>query len=144
MSVRTVLRLTVTMIVLVLAGNAMGQDNLQKYFNGAAVKVKATANPEQKREILNNSLQAMSTALDRVESSGLISKDDRAGIDRFKASLQEKQDELMGRNGYERVPDTQLNAFSNYVVQDMEQAEKMVTISLVALLLIVIIVILIA
>ena len=144
MSVRTVMRLMVAMIVLVLAGNAVGQDNLQKYFNDTAVKVKATTNPVEKREILNKSLQTMSTALDRVESSGLISEDDRAGLDRFKASLQEKQDELMGRNGYERVPDAQLNAFSNYVVQDMEQAEKMVTISLVALLLIIIIVILIA
>ena len=93
MSIRTVIRLAATMIVLVLAGNAVGQDNLQKYFNKAAVKVKATANPEQKREILNKSLQTMSTALDRVESTGLISKDDRTGIDRFKASLQEKQEE---------------------------------------------------
>jgi hypothetical protein len=35
-----------------------------------------------------------------------------------------------------------LNAFANYVVQDMEQAAQSVTISLVALLLIIIIVIL--
>ena len=96
----------------------------------------------QKREILNKSLQTMSKALDRVESSGLISQDDRAGIDRFKATLQEKQDELTGSNGYERVADAQLNAFSDYVVQDMEQAEQTITISLVAALLIVIILIL--
>ena len=85
----------------------------------------------------------MSKALDRVESSGLISQEDRTGIDRFKAAIQEKQDEFAGRNGYERVSDSQLNAFSDYVVQDMEQAEKTVTIGVVTALLIVIIIILI-
>ncbi|MCB0287262.1 MAG: hypothetical protein KDE57_11445, partial [Calditrichaeota bacterium] len=59
-----------------------------------------------------------------------------------KATLQDKQDELMGNNGYERVSDAQLNAFSDYVVQDMEQADKTISISLVSALLIVIIIIL--
>jgi hypothetical protein len=86
----------------------------------------------------------MSKALDMVQSSPLISKDDRVGIDRLKATLQEKQDELAGLNGYERVSDVQLNAFSDFVVQDMEQADRTITISLVAALLIVIIIILIA
>jgi hypothetical protein len=48
----------------------------------------------------------------------------------------------MGSNGYDRVADAQLNAFSDYVVQDMEQAERQITISLVSALLIVIILIL--
>ena len=140
----TVFGVIVIMIfVLVQAGTAGGKDDIQKYFNDTAGKVKATADPGHKREILNKSLQTMSKALDRVESSGLVSQDDRAGIDRFKTTLQEKQDELKGINGYERVADAQLNAFSDYVVQDMEQAEKQITISLVAALLIIIIVILI-
>jgi hypothetical protein len=104
--------------------------------------VKATTDPAQKREILSKSLQTMAKALDKVESLGLISQDDRAGLDNFKASLQEKRDELMGSNGYDRVADAQLNAFSDYVVQDMEQAERQITISLVSALLIVIILIL--
>jgi len=98
-------------------------------------KVKATENASEKREILNGSFQSMSKALDKVQNSGLISKDDRIGIELLKAALREKQNELAGINGYERVPDEQLNNFSNYVVQDMEQAQ-MITISLVALLLI--------
>jgi len=131
------------MFVLVQAGIAGGNDGIQKYFNDTACKVKAASDPVEKREILDKSLQTMSKALDRVESSGLLSQDDRAGIDLFKTTLQEKQDELAGRNGYERVDDSQLNAFSNYVVQDMEQARETVTVSLVAALLIVIILILI-
>jgi hypothetical protein len=56
--------------------------------------------------------------------------------------VQDKQDELAGINGYEKVSDSQLNNFSNYVVQSMEQADTTITISLVAALLIVILIVL--
>jgi len=118
------------------------KNDLQKYFNDASRKVKVTADPSQKREILNESFRTMSKALDLVESSPLVSSDERAGIGRYKAALQNKQDELEGRNGYERVSDGQLNSFADYVVQDMEQADQMITISVVTLLLIVILVVL--
>jgi hypothetical protein len=144
MSGRIAIRLTLMIFVMAFAGIAQGQDNLQKYFSDAACKVKATLDPSQKREILNGSFEKMSSALNTVQGSSLISKDDKAGIDRFKVILGEKQDELAGLNGYEAVPDVQLNAFADYVVQDMEQATQTVTISLVALLLIIIIAILIA
>ncbi len=142
MLTRTALRVFMMICVLVYAGTALAQDNVREYFNDAACKVKAASEPSQKRDILNNQLQNMSTALDKVRSSPLASDADRAGIDRVKASLQEKQDELAGVNGYTRVSDDQLNAFSDYVVQDMEQADRTITISLVAALLIVIIIIL--
>ena len=141
---RTALRVIIMMCVLVSAGIAVGQDNVQKYFNDAACKVKATSDPSQKREILNNKLQDMSKALDMVQSSRLVSNADRVGLDRLRTSLQEKRDELAGMNGYARVPDEQLNAFSDYVVQDMEQADKTITIGIVTALLIVIIIILLA
>ena len=127
---------------LVHVGSALAQDNLQGYFNDTACKVKASADPSQKRAILNDRLETMSEALNRVESSRLISKDDRAGIDLLRVTLQERQNELAGSNGYDRVPDEQLNAFSDFVVQDMEQADRTITISLITLLLIIIIVIL--
>jgi hypothetical protein len=142
MKVRTIFGTMVMMFFLVQIGNGGTKENIQKYFNNTACKVKATNDAVQKRDILNTSLQTMSKALDKVENSGLISQDDLASVDRFKTALQEKQDELTGSNGYERVPDAQLNAFSEYVVQDMEQAEKTVTISVVTALLIVIILIL--
>ena len=129
--------------VLICTGNAAGKGDLQKYFNDTSRKVKETADPSQKREILNESFHTMSKALDAVESSTLISNEERTGFDRYKATLQDKQDELAGLNGYERVPDEQLNAFSDYVVQDMEQAEQYITISLVAALLILILLVLI-
>jgi hypothetical protein len=142
MKAETIIAVIFITFMLVQAGMAGEKDNIQKYFNDTACKVKATDDPVQKRDILDQSLQTMSKALDRVESLGLISSADRAGINRFKTTLQEKQDELSGAKGYERVADSQLNAFSDYVVQDMEQAEQYVTISLVSALLIVIILIL--
>jgi len=84
----------------------------------------------------------MITALNKVQGSPLVSKDDKAGIDRCKVILKEKQDELAGVNGYDPVSDAQLNDFSDYVVQDMEQAGQTITISTVTLLLIIIIVLL--
>jgi len=141
---RTAFRLFIIMFVMFYAGIAFGQDVLQKYLNDTSLKVKATTDPSQKREILNKSFEKMSKALDKVQSSPLVSKEDRAGIDLLEATLQEKLDELTGLNGYERVSDEQLDAFSDYAVQDMEQADRTVTISLVTLLLIIIIVILLA
>lgn len=130
------------MFVLAIPVNADGKDELKQYFNKAANKVKMTENVDEKREILNESFNSMSKILDKVQSSALISKDDHDGIDRLKAIVQDKQDELAGINGYERVPDTQLNAFADYVVQDMEQADQMITISIVVLLLIIILIVL--
>ncbi|HEX2897950.1 MAG TPA: hypothetical protein VHP63_07875, partial [candidate division Zixibacteria bacterium] len=78
-----------------------------------------------------------------VQGSPLVSKDDKASMEHFKVVIKEKQDELAGLNGFERVPDEQLNDFSDYVVQDMEQATETVTLSLVALLLIILIAVLI-
>ncbi len=143
MKTRKTFGFIVMMFVLALSANAEGKDGLQKYFNDAATKVKATNSASEKRAILNESFQTMMNALNIVHSSPLISKDDRAGLDHFKAALQEKQDELAGTNGYVRVADGQLNDFSNYVVQDMEQADQVITISVVTLLLIILLIVLI-
>jgi hypothetical protein len=129
------------LFVLVIPANAGGKGELQKHFNNIANKVKATENAVEKRTILENSLKDMSDALDKVQSSFLVSKEDQDGIKNLKATLQENQDELAGINGFERVPDSQLNNFSSYVVQNMEQADS-ITISLVALVLIVLLAVL--
>jgi hypothetical protein len=129
------------MFVLVIPINAGGKGELQKHFSDVANKVKATENVAEKRAILENSFKDMSEALTKVQNSFLISKEDKAGINGLKSILKENQDELAGTNGYERVPDSQLNNFSNYVVQNLAQADQMITISLVAALLIILLVI---
>lgn len=143
MKPRVLFGIVVTMLALVQVSSASSGDNIKTYFSDTACKVKATADPAQKRQILSRSLKTMSQALKRAEALGLVAQDHRAGYDRFRASLQAKQDELKGANGYGRVVDAELNAFSDYVVQDMEQAAETVHISLVTALLILIVVILI-
>jgi len=129
------------LFVLSLTTYANGKDILQKYFNDTAIKVKETENASEKRKILNESFQNMFDALDKVQSFSMISKEDRFGIDNLKATLQEKQDELTGSNGFERVSDSQLNSFSDYVVQEIEQAE-VITISIIGLALIILLIVL--
>lgn len=130
------------MFVLVIPINAGGKGELQKHFSDVANKVKATENVAEKRAILENSFKDMSEALTKIQSSFLVSKEDQAGIENLKNILKENQNELAGINGYERVPDSQLNNFSNYVVQNMAQADQMITISLIAAILIVILLVL--
>jgi hypothetical protein len=144
MFTRIALRMIVVIGALGYAGVAMGQDRVHTYFNDTALKVKATESPVVKREILSNNLSNMIQAIDTAKNTPLTSEQDETKLDRIQATLQEKSDELAGANGFDRVPDDQLNAFSTYIVQDMEQADRTVTISLVTLLLIIIIVILIA
>ena len=142
MKPRTLLAVVVMMLAVVQVSNASAPDQIKTYLSDTACRAKATADPAAKREVISTSLQSVSQALTRVEALGLVTQDDRAGFDRFQTSLQAKQDELNGTNGYDRVADAQLNAFSDYVVQDMEQAAEELHISLVAALLIIIILIL--
>ena len=144
MFTRFALRLIVVVGALGCAGVAMGQDTVHKYLSDTAQQVKATSDPVAKRAILSQSLSDMTAAITRVKDSSLTSEAADLSLDRIQATLQEKSDELAGTNGLERVPDAQLNAFSTYIVQDMEQADRTISISLVAALLIVIIIILIA
>jgi hypothetical protein len=143
MTARSVVGMCAVMCLLSSPAGAGGKGELQKYFSDVEAKVKATDNPSDKRRILNESFQAMSKALDLVQESPLVSNEDGVAIRRLRVTVQEQQDELAGRNGYVRVTDERLNAFSEYVVQDMEQADQFITISLVTLLLIILLVVLI-
>ncbi len=136
MKTRIIFGSILIMFLFTLPAIAGGKDQIQKYFSDAAKKVNAAENASEKRDILDKSFKNMFNALEKVQNSGFVSQDESKGIDLFKATMKERQDELIGANGYERVADSQLNDFANYVVQDMEQAS--ITISLLALVLIII------
>ena len=130
--------------VVVFAGTsaARAQDAILDRLNDASVEVKATSDPAQKRAILERNIDGVIGALRTVRGAPMLSEQDAASIDHVQAVLQERSDELAGRNGFSRVGDDQLDAFASFVVQDLEQAHS-VTISVVTLLLIIIILILI-
>ena len=142
MITRIALRLIIVLGALGFAGAAMGQDKVHNYFNDTALKVKATESPAEKRKILSSNLSNMIKTLETVRNAPMTSEQDDANLDRLQATLQEKSDELAGVNGFNPVPDDQLNAFSTYIVQEMEQADQTINISVVTLLLIIIIIIL--
>ncbi len=138
---RTFVSIAMT-VLLAVSVFAEGKEDLQQYFAATAQKVKAASDPIEKRAILGHAFQTLSDAIQTVRSSSLVSDHDAAVIDRFRSSLQDKQDELAGSNGFVRVSDDQLDAFSDYTVQNLEQAE-VILISVVTLLLIILLVVLI-
>lgn len=136
--------------VLVLATSSIGYGNsddatkkFKSYINKTVQKVESAETPGQKRAILNESFDTMLEAFERVESMDRIPAADKEGVAGLRRDIQEKSNELNGRDGYRRVSDSQLNKFANYVQQDLEQADKTITISITTLLLIIIIILLI-
>ncbi|SMO58655.1 hypothetical protein [Fodinibius sediminis] len=142
-------RTIVFSVVLVLATSAFsyaqsgrGSQQLKTYVNDVVQKVEEAETSDEKRAILNTSFDKMIKAFDRVSSMPGISETDKEGIAVLREDIEEKRSELNGADGYEKVPDRQLNNFAQYVQQDIEQADS-ITIGVTTLLLIIIILLLI-
>lgn len=116
----------------------------KEYVNQTVTEVKQAEDPAEKRSILSSSLERMKKAADVVAKMPGLDADDKAAVAAFDANISDKLDQLNGTNGYERVGDTDLDEYADYVQQDLEQAQRIViSISLVALLLIILILLLI-
>lgn len=124
-------------------GDVNPHSRLKKHVRDVVQKVKAAPTATEKRSILNKELRRMISALDRIENYGSLSKKDKRAVDALRTRLQAKLDELRGANGYEAVPDGELDAFADYVQQDFERADT-VTISVTTALLIIILIVLLA
>ncbi len=139
-------RITIVGLMLLLAGllqvASAQEKQLQQYLSDVVTQVKQTADPVEKRALLDGALQKVDNALTVASQSPLTSKEERGGLLSIKRSIQDKLDELHGRNSFTRVEDRDLNAFAEYSVQDLEQADQWITISVTTLLLIVIIILL--
>lgn len=141
---------TISLMAFLLTGlqvSAFAQANdastkLKKYINTMVHKVEKAEEPAQKRAIMNDSFDKMIKAFEKVGSMKHVSEEDRSGIAGLKSIITDKKDELNGLNGYDAVKNNQLNNFANYVQQDLEQADKEITISVTVLLLIIIILLL--
>src|ERR1700752_3838988 len=103
MLANTVLRAVVFLGILGGAGTAPAQDRIKDYFNETALKVQATEDPVQKREILSKSLADMTQAIEIAKSSPMSSDQDDAPLDRLQSVLRERSDELAGADGFERA-----------------------------------------
>ncbi len=119
------------------------ENRLKEYINEISVMIKSTEDPDQKRDILNATLEKIIQSMEIAESLTSISAEDRAALASLKQNFQDKYDELNGQQGFTRVADEDLNDFTDYVLQDLEQARSMLTMSVAAFVIIILLIILI-
>lgn len=105
-------------------------EQFKKYINNVAQEAELADNAEEKRTILNESFNKLLKAVNRIEKMKHISEEELSGIAKLKNNIQEKKNELNGLDGYKRVKDGQLDNFTDYVQQDLEQANTYITLSL--------------
>ncbi|HAC15912.1 MAG TPA: hypothetical protein DCE78_08220 [Bacteroidetes bacterium] len=141
-----ILLYTVAMCLLVqtvvTAQTSNVSETFKTHFNKTVTQVADADNADNKRAILNNSFDKMKTAINRIETSGQLSPAELAGLNAFKSDIDLKSAELNGLNGFSIVTDEDLDDFSKYAQQAIEQADRNVTIGLGTVLLIIIILLL--
>jgi hypothetical protein len=103
-------------------GPAKIQSLIKQYFNSALEQINEAETPAQQRQILDRSLDKMISVLGTLQTWPDVPQSELLTVQQLRQRFVEKQDELQGRNGYERVSDKDLVAFANYVQQDMENA----------------------
>lgn len=117
-------------------------ETFKKHFNETVQKVQNTDNADEKRVILNESFTEMITAIDRIESLASLTEDESAILENYKLGIEEKLSELNGLDGYDDIADEELDEFSNFSQDFIEQANRTVTIGVTTALLILIILLL--
>ncbi len=143
------LRLIITSILFLFAVQTVAvaqttsmTETFKKHFNETVEQVHQTEIADEKRAILNKSFTKMITTLDRIESEANLTEDEIAQLVSFRNDISEKQSELNGQDGFEEVLDEDLDDFSNFSQDFVEQANRTVTIGLTTALLILIILLL--
>ena len=122
--------------IVAAAGTGEVENRLKNYFNEVALRVEREKDPAQKRVILNRTFDKTTRALEAVAQMPGLAQEDRAFLASFQQDLQDKSDELNGRNGYIQVKDDELDSFSDYVLQDTEQARRVVIVTTTTVLIV--------
>ncbi len=119
-------------------------ETFKMHFNETVKAVHETENADEKRALLNESFNKMITTIDRIDSLESLTEEESAGLASLRFDLTEKLNELNGLDGYDQVVDKDLNDFSNFSQDMMEQANRTITIGVTTALLILIILLLVA
>lgn len=117
-------------------------ETFKKHFNETVQAVEETDNADEKRAILNESFNKMITAIDRIESRASLTEDEIASLNSYKLGITEKQNELNGLDGFDEIMDEDLDEFSNFSQDFIEQANRTITIGVTTALLVLIILLL--
>lgn len=119
-------------------------EKFKKSFNETVEEVRNTENADRKRALLNDSFDRMITVIERIEARAQLSEEEKAQLKSYKNEITEKQDELNGSDGFDKISDKDLDDFSEYSQQYFQQAANTstITIGVTTLLLIIIILLL--
>jgi len=119
------------------------EDRFKRSVNELRTRIREIEDPEEKRQVLARTIRRMIRQLERAGEKASLTPEERAQVASLEQSFRDKYDELEGLNGFQRVPDRELDRFADYVLQDVEQARDYVTISVAALIIIILLIILI-
>jgi hypothetical protein len=134
--------LMVLAFVFVQMAAAHDQTEIHKRLAEVAQHVKQVQDPAAKRALLDNTFQQLAGVVDAASKGPLATTSDQAALKSLARNIQEKRDELNGKNGFQWVDDSKLNRFADYSIQDLEQADQWVYISTGTIILIVLLILL--
>ena len=117
-------------------------ETFKKHFNETVQAVHETESADEKRAILNESFNNLIIAIDRIESVSSLTENESASLNSYKIGLTEKLNELNGLDGFDEIMDEDLDDFSNFSQDFIEQANRTITIGIGTALLILIILLL--
>ncbi len=124
------------------AQSANISETFKEHFNETVQAVQDTEDADEKRVILNESFNKMISTIDQIESKASLTEDEIANLNNYKFGLTEKLNELNGLDGFDEIADEDLDDFSNFSQDFIEQANKTITIGVTTALLILIILLL--
>lgn len=141
-TILTSILLVCTIQTVSFAQSANLTETFKNHFNETVQKVQDTDKADEKRVILNKSFNKMITTIDRIESLATFTDDESAELASYKFSLTEIQSELNGLDGFDEIMDEDLDAFSNFSQDFIEQANRTVSIGVTTAILIVLLLLL--
>lgn len=116
---------------------------LKQHMNETVMQVKAAETADEKRSILNASYENMLETVSVIQDKASLSEDEIAQLALLESEIIDRSNQLNGLDGYEQIADEDLDDYSDYSQQSMEQANnRTITIGLTTALLIIIILLL--
>jgi len=121
---------------------AQDRSEIHKRLAEVAQHVKQAKDPAVKRSLLDDTFRQLTDVVDHASEGPLATASDQAALKSLAKNIQDKRDELNGKNGFQRVEDSRLNNFADYSIQDLEQADQWIYISTGTIILIVLLILL--
>jgi hypothetical protein len=95
---------------------------LKSSIHKMVVEVKEANDPGVKRKIIGHYLSGMEQGLTKMASNSELTATDRKVVAQIGLRFQNNLDIFYGTNETHKVPDSELNAFADYIQQQSEQA----------------------